>query len=301
VTQPTQTQAQRQGHPVAQAAGAAAAIAAVQAGLPDPFLPLRLARLARFVRAERRMLTDYRAALANALPAFRHHVIPHPGVYDARGAFAVKAQWDRDLEPIVEVVLREEYQRAFEEEAHEPDTDFHVRRYLEQARNRMSRTPDAVYKLVNDATLKAATQGSSVEDLAAQVDKILGYNDVAVWKNRALSVARTELIGAVNAGQYAGMISEANQLGGEWEKGWLSTEDTRVRPTHAAADFHLGPPDLRQRVPLTAPFVVGGFPGMFPGDPELPAQETIQCRCTFLLLKPGETPDMSNRHYRELG
>jgi len=69
-----------------------------------------------------------------------------------------------------------------------------------------------------------------------------------------------------------------------------STEDHRTRPTHRTADG--------QRVPLAAPFQVGGFELMFPGDPAGPPQEVIQCRCSALLVEVGETIDLSNRQFR---
>lgn len=69
-----------------------------------------------------------------------------------------------------------------------------------------------------------------------------------------------------------------------------STEDHRTRTTHRAADG--------QRVALASPFIVGGAELMFPGDPSGPPQETIQCRCSLLLVEQGESVDMSNRQFR---
>lgn len=69
-----------------------------------------------------------------------------------------------------------------------------------------------------------------------------------------------------------------------------STIDSRTRPSHVLADG--------QRVGLTEPFIVGGAPLMFPGDPSGPAGEVISCRCTTLLLEKGENVDMSRRQLR---
>lgn len=70
-----------------------------------------------------------------------------------------------------------------------------------------------------------------------------------------------------------------------------STDDTRTRPTHRVAEG--------QRVPVGQPFIVGGFPMMFPGDPLGPPQERINCRCVPLLVEQGESVDMSNRQMRK--
>ena len=102
-------------------------------------------------------------------------------------------------------------------------------------------------------------------------------------------VARTEAIGAVDAGEYDAFRDGAEETGDEFEKVWLATTDSRTSPSHAEAEG--------QRVPVTEPFMVGGFALDFPGDPNGPAQEVIQCRCTMLLVEPGEFTDMSNRQF----
>lgn len=66
-----------------------------------------------------------------------------------------------------------------------------------------------------------------------------------------------------------------------------STDDTRTRPTHHEADG--------QRTLLTEPFIVGGARLLYPGDPRGPAQEVIQCRCSFLPITLGETLDWTSR------
>ena len=85
---------------------------------------------------------------------------------------------------------------------------------------------------------------------------------------QALNIARTEAISASNGGTY-----EAWQVAGIGSKVWASTYDQRTRPSHRMADG--------QQVDLLQPFIVGGFHAQYPGDPELPAQERINCRCTM--------------------
>lgn len=177
----------------------------------------------------------------------------------------------------------------------EPDANARVRDYLTASRNRLVRVPDSVYAQINRATLKATTEGWSIDDLAARVEDILGESGQDAWAGRARTIARTEAIGAYNAGRFAGFQSLAGQLGGSWEKVWLATHDHRTRFTHArrtGAD--------EQRVPLNAPFDVGGALLMYPGDPAGPPQEVINCRCSILLAREGEPVDLSNRHFRGL-
>lgn len=89
------------------------------------------------------------------------------------------------------------------------------------------------------------------------------------WQVRAQRIARTESTSAYNAAGLAALADE-----GEEQKAWIATEDSRTRPSHAAAD--------RQVVPITQPFEVGASSLLMPGDPSGPAHETVNCRCTMV-------------------
>lgn len=86
---------------------------------------------------------------------------------------------------------------------------------------------------------------------------------------RAEMVARTEVISASNFG-----AAKAYEDSAATAKTWLSTDDSRTRPTHVEAD--------QQTVAMGEDFIVGGFPAPYPGAPVLPPQERIRCRCTLL-------------------
>jgi uncharacterized protein with gpF-like domain len=70
-------------------------------------------------------------------------------------------------------------------------------------------------------------------------------------------------------------------------KQWISTDDTRTRPTHVEAD--------KQRTLLSSPFVVGNSQLQFPGDPRGPAAEVINCRCSILPIVLGDVIDWTER------
>jgi uncharacterized protein with gpF-like domain len=141
--------------------------------------------------------------------------------------------------------------------------------------------------------------GESIPDLAKRVRTILSVTETEQWPNRATVVARTETLGALNAGRSDAFTAAAEELGGEFEQMWLATDDTRTRASHRNADG--------QRVPLGTPFTVGADPAvgldgvklMRPGDPSGPAHEVIQCRCTTLLMRPGEEIDLSSRNWSD--
>lgn len=100
------------------------------------------------------------------------------------------------------------------------------------------------------------------------------------WEWRADRIARTEVAAAVNAGVAAFAAESEAATGRAWHKQWWSSRDSRVRPTHRAAHGQVAPPGGR--------FTVGGASLMFPGDPLGPPQETVNCRCSTLLLTERE-------------
>lgn len=104
--------------------------------------------------------------------------------------------------------------------------------------------------------------GESIDQIAARIDTL--YLDEII-PNRSVVIARTEVIGASNAGNSLA----AEQTGLKLNKSWLATRDDRTRETHSAIDG--------ETVPKDKPYSNGL---MFPGDPTGEAKEVIQCRCT---------------------
>lgn len=91
---------------------------------------------------------------------------------------------------------------------------------------------------------------------------------------RAERIARTEALTAVSLGQYAAFKDVAEVIPG-MELMWMTAGDSRVRDSHADLDG--------DRVKSGGKFNNGL---MFPRDPAGSADETINCRCTFLMLPP---------------
>lgn len=112
-------------------------------------------------------------------------------------------------------------------------------------------------------------EGLSVPDTA----KAIRERFEGMGRSTATMLARTDLIGLANGGAFmaARRVFEEEP---EVEKIWLNSHDPRVRPSHSDAGG--------QAVPMDAAFRVGGFDLMYPGDPQGPPQEVINCRCTFI-------------------
>jgi hypothetical protein len=106
--------------------------------------------------------------------------------------------------------------------------------------------------------------GLSVDDLGDWVSQIAQIE--GVYRGRL--IARTETHSAANAGS----IAAAESTGVAMKKVWISAEDDRTREDHIEADG--------QAVGMQDSFTIGGWELAYPGDPNGPAEQIINCRCT---------------------
>lgn len=86
---------------------------------------------------------------------------------------------------------------------------------------------------------------------------------------RAGLIARTETHGAANNGAN----EAARETGLQLRREWISSEDERTRDSHDMG--------LIEIVGMDEPFDVGGELLQYPGDPNGPPGETINCRCAI--------------------
>lgn len=260
----------------------------------DPWLPQRLDARLEIVKVERDLRSAIWVALSDWLVQTSRRVLRGDDPPDLDAIWARAPAWREAVELILHGEIWKAMGLAFERllgaDSRWDQRPFAVQ-YLAEVRNRMVRLPDEVYDLVAGQMASGVNLGEGIPKLAERVDKTLSTTGSERWANRATVAARTEAIGALNAGRTEAFraIAEA-EPDVQFEKLWLSTDDARTRETHEAADG--------QRVPLDSTFIVGGFELAFPGDPSGPPQEVIQCRCTLLLVEHGEDVDMSNRQMR---
>ena len=257
----------------------------------DPWLPARLDARINAGDAERSIRRSFWAALSGWLVETARRVLRGQRP-DLEVIWARVPAWADAVDQVVRGAIRPAMGSAYKVLLGRDfpwDQRPFASAYLAEVRNRMVRIPDEVYDLVAGQVAQGVNLGEGIPEIARRVDDVLSTTASERWPNRATVVARTEAIGALNAGRYDAFQALAEETGDEFEKVWLATTDSRTRPSHAEADG--------QRVPVTEPFMVGGFALDFPGDPNGPPQEVIQCRCTMLLVEPGEFTDMSNRQF----
>lgn len=127
-------------------------------------------------------------------------------------------------------------------------------------------TGDTVYSNVADLIARGVQDGYSLQQMMDALEEFGVGNPE--------NIARTEVLGSLNAGR-DDAYRESGVVEGEE---WLATQDDRTRDSHAEADG--------QTVGIDEQFTLHGASGDvkldYPGDPQGPPEEICQCRC-FLL------------------
>jgi uncharacterized protein with gpF-like domain len=121
-----------------------------------------------------------------------------------------------------------------------------------------------------------------------QIDRMVDTYANRQLTFRAETIARTESLRAVHQANQE-MLTQAIENGDidsdEIIQEWITAGDERVRSSHAEMQG--------QKRPFGEPFISGNGNELdFPGDPDAPANEVINCRCvltTRLTDKPKET------------
>lgn len=208
-------------------------------------------------------------------PWRQHQMMPDPD-----GVFRVQGAWDDEVDTIM-TTIGQIAQGAWSEVSDAPPVSRHafVMAQLAQTQNLLVRIPDEVYNLIFAELTDATNAGEPVERIAQRIDAVLTYTESQRWPNRARVIAVTETTRAYGAATVAAGMEQSRALGRRLLKRWDTERDTRVRSTHKEADG--------QVVELSAPFLVGGFYLLFPGDPMGPADEVVNCRCDVVIVERG--------------
>jgi len=150
-----------------------------------------------------------------------------------------------------------------------------VETHLQLAANRFQDLSQDVWDAIHTQLIKGYALDEDVKQIAARIKHVGNVSD-----SKALTIARTEIHAALEAGSYA----QAAMVDPDGKKSWLATNDSHTRPTHDEADG--------QTQKISEPFTVGRSQMQYPGDPRGPLDETINCRCSVTYeLFPDVTAD----------
>lgn len=140
---------------------------------------------------------------------------------------------------------------------------------LMERTNRLVGVSDTTWERVRNELIDGELAGEGIDGLSKRIKGVFGQAS----GYRARTIARTETIGAANAGS----LRAAIQSDVVDRKTWLATVDPRTRASHVTADG--------QTVDIDKKFQVGASMMNAPGDPAGGPHETINCRCTLLFVR----------------
>lgn len=132
--------------------------------------------------------------------------------------------------------------------------------------NRLRGTVETTWNKVQEAIIDGEAAGESIDGISKRIGR--AFDQAKGYRSRV--IARTETVGAANAGSLAGAV----QSGVVEKKVWLASMDHRTRSTHVTADG--------QKVAVDKKFQVGAATMKHPGDPAGGPSEVVNCRCTML-------------------
>lgn len=162
------------------------------------------------------------------------------------------------------------------------------------------RVPDALRSAIRQDLVEGLISARSVRDVRRMIERTAGNPSprllrrignlalkrlretaFARWESRAERIARTEVLRAKSTATQLTEMEIERRMNRKLSRTWLAFLDERTRWSHVAANG-------QTVVGTDVPFRVGESRLLFPHDPNGPAAETINCRCTVIsrLLPP---------------
>ncbi len=154
-------------------------------------------------------------------------------------------------------------------------SDFKVRpedalAWLAQRENKITAINDTVFSEIKATLTEGLNAGDPFDALIDRVKAI--YNAYGQDTANVERIAVTETNSAMNGGRDAAM-----RVAGVEKKAWQTSHLENTRQTHLEAEA-----TSQDGIPIDQPFSNGL---MYPGDPNGPPSETINCRCFVYALK----------------
>lgn len=144
-----------------------------------------------------------------------------------------------------------------------------------------NRTSEALSRRLRDARFDGSIEaaGEAGKPLSEEhIERMVARYRERSLKRRAESIARTESLRALNAGQHATIqqaVDDGSIPAEMVVREWKTARDERVRPSHAMMNGQKRGPG--------EPFVSGlGNLLLHPGDESAPGEDTIECRCVVV-------------------
>ena len=130
---------------------------------------------------------------------------------------------------------------------------------------------------ITSAITQGILQGESIRDMSKRLRRVSDMN-----RSQSITNARTITTSVENAGRI-NSYKRAESMGIKMKKVWLATLDGRTRDSHRNLDG--------EKVDVDESFSNGC---KYPGDPQGPAREVYNCRCTLTAQVDGVDLDLSD-------
>jgi SPP1 gp7 family putative phage head morphogenesis protein len=237
----------------------------------------------------RESMTGYRSAVQRVLFEARKQVLAKieagkTAAAQQRTGAAADFLFDlREIRDLFMAAMRNQGRKALDTAASQAMAEFEMLddvwsmppakalEFLAKRENKLAGVPDEVFDQVRGSLQDGLDAGESTAKLS---ERVRGqFNNLA--KYRADRIAQTEVACA-----YGFARQESMQAAGITRRRWLTSGNNNVRATHQAAHG--------QERDLNEPFQVGGAALMFPGDPDGPAEEVINCHCVVVAIDPED-------------
>ncbi|GAG82778.1 unnamed protein product, partial [marine sediment metagenome] len=148
-----------------------------------------------------------------------------------------------------------------------------------------------INRTTTEQIMEKIQAGLKESNTLQEIAKNIGDYFSQIIPSRALTIARTEVLSAVSFGQEAS-FEDAQQLIPGMKKMWITAGDQRVRSfENGDASDHalLDGVSVEAKEAFKTP---AGASMMFPRDPRGPANEIINCRCTWLMIPPEDSEEL---------
>jgi uncharacterized protein with gpF-like domain len=132
---------------------------------------------------------------------------------------------------------------------------------------------------ITSAITQGTLQGEPIDKVANRLQTVTDMNHSAAVRNARTMVTASESMGRVDS------YRRMQKMGVEIEQEWLATLDGRTRHSHR--QVHLEKIKVSEDKKNQPTFSNGC---RFPGDPEAPAAEVYNCRCTLISVFDGIDP-----------
>src|SRR5690625_2297578 len=191
------------------------------------------------------------------------------------------------LNPAIGAAFDEAFDAAARSDALQ--THRHRQTFMDEVFDRLSLGlwADGTFDRIRGDLAEAMDAGDSITRMRERISDQLQVDRHSYLAER---IARTESHAATEGGTWSSHRAWQEETGEVLLHQWIATADERTRPAHAAASG--------QRVPLDEPFSVGGASLQYPGDPNGPAEEIVNCFPGEVSVRiPGGSPSAIFRRW----